>query len=273
MLFTELMLNFINSKDTLWNCLFNPQINWKKMLSGIMKWECASKEYEHLWYVFSYIKILICFPVIKYLCECGEEKTKVRRGLIAILVIVRISNEIQHFIFGGAKLVIYAPFTDIMIAYILLGYEFRHNEKLKSKNRMVLFIIYVVSNLIIWGLNALDMKINEVENYYHSAGSFFILISSCALFALIKSYDLNKLSDKINNIILFIGSKTFGIYLVHYMIVKKIKSSGIVKRLQYNVLLEYILTIIIVLFLSFFIICTIDFMKRIFKNQVRFHNN
>ena len=251
MIFTELFLEYINSHSTILNVVSNPYIDWNGLIKGIMRWECARDEYAHLWYVFSYVKILICFPVIRYICCEEKEKTYVRRILIVLLVITRLSVEIQHLFFDRTYLIIYAPFSDIAIGYVLIGYEFKHYWKdIKQINKLICLFIYVTANLGIYILNRLDMSINEVENYFHSAGSVGIIISSCMLFAMIKHCSwVNTSKNILYNIVSFAGSKTFGIYLIHYMIIRKIKTLGVVKHLQWNPIFEYVLIFLAVYFI------------------------
>lgn len=249
-------------------CIANPYIDWKNFWTKIGHWTYVRSESGHLWYVFEYVKIIICFPIMQILCKNSKYENFARRFAIGLLILSRLSDDLQHLVLGGSQLMIYTPFKEMAIAYVLIGYEFKINfYKVKERiNTILLLCIYILSNLAIWFLDILDERINDTINYYHVQDSFFIIISSCALFfVLLKNINTNRFSEKVRDWVLFISDKTFYIYLIHNMIIRKIQTLGLVKlKLHFNPFIEYIMVVLTVFLFSLLVASAYAYIKNKF---------
>ena len=118
--------------------------------------------------------------------------------------------------------------VDREILYVFLGYElFVHKDKLKNIKVLLLSSIgFLIINFIRYKIEAKYMSINSFtdivgrENFIDWRYTSLSIISGILLFTGIYAVQIkNKIFEKI---ILWLSDKTFGIYLIHYLILVKV---------------------------------------------------
>ena len=206
---------------TLWNYIFNISAT---CLCG------------HLWYIGTYIRFIIFFPLLAFICEDKPEKNIVRRTYIVLsalnIIILDIAYLLQSDFIDFSKVVL-----DNYFLYLFLGnelYLFLHNKNNKPHKSIFfagisLYIIGNISKTILqywalrqWGTN--------IKLWYMGLECFPAYISSCGLF--LTFYLLKNINWKLNEVWYFLGKYSFYIYLCHFIVIKKLQTLNIQSTLM-----------------------------------------
>lgn len=183
----------------------------------------------HLWYIISYIKIVIWIPILWLICKEDDNSKLARRMVIGFGIISMIIADIQRFITLPIGIINVFNIVDIDILYVLLGYElFVHKDKIKNNKKVCLIsgLLFVLINVARYKI---EMQYMVLNNFYEITGrESFVdwkntalnLISAISMFMVIYSFDIK--NEKLSKIINWIADKTFGIYLIHYLLLAKI---------------------------------------------------
>ena len=276
-LFAQVFYMYIINKESFKWCLKNSFYNFN--IQGIVRTVLTGNlEYinslcEHLWYIFSYIKIIIWVPIIWLLCKEEKNSILARRIIIGFGVISAIIIDIQKFItipiIGNIRVY---ELVSREILYVLFGYElFIHKELIKNNKKVFLFssIIFIFTNILRYKVEQHYMVINHFYNIIGRVNfiewqySILSMISGISLFSLLYSI-LTIKSEKTKKIILFISNKTFGIYLIHYLLLAKVDLYKFDKLGKlYQELIYLILSISITFISSLIIVALINKLKEI----------
>ena len=233
-LFTQVFYMFIINKESFVWCIQNivNNINPVLILKGIVTGNMATINglCEHLWYVLTYMKIIIWIPLLWLICKEEKNSILARRIAIGTGLLGAVITDIQRFAqlpeIGILKVF---NIVDRSILYVLLGYElFVHKDKLKGNKKVFLLsnIVFMFINFIRYKIEVQYMVINSFtdivgrETFIGWKDTCISIISGISMFMAIYSLQIN--NEKLNKIITWIADKTFGIYLIHYLIIAKV---------------------------------------------------
>ena len=191
----------------------------KKIFSG--------KVYSHLWYLFMLTGLYLITPVIR-----GFVRNSARTVIfysIALLFSIQVVLPYLTSEITAAESLIKAfrlsPFADYLL-YYLAGYYINTFE-IKKLKRLTLYSVAFTAMIII-------VVISDVVSFrqgtpYTIYGYFSIgtSLTAFAIFLLMKQAERFLSSDIIRSVISFISPLTFGIYLLHFIIIKKFSEFGI----------------------------------------------
>ncbi|MBQ7743824.1 MAG: acyltransferase [Lachnospiraceae bacterium] len=279
--------DYLISIATFSDCLRN--ISIEKICSSLLasfssfSTESLPGTAAHLWYVYSYFYIILVYPVTYLILKKAPEAfTYV--VLIAITILMILNDYYSYY--GDS---IYYKFFEIVrkpVYYSAVGYVLYHkimkpmvdartSENIDKKELIINKKLFVLS-IIIYIVTFILLYKTQV-GYYLGTNNGYVYTSWLSLYSLILSicfvliiYNINVdlfVSEKVKKTILFVSSKTLGIYLIHYLIIAKLVSIGFqeffTKKLPtvfhhfvYNVFYSaFIFTV------SFVIIAIIDFIK------------
>lgn len=232
-LFSQIFYMYIINKESITWCLKNSfnNLNIVGTLKCLVTGNTANINSlcQHLWYIFAYIKIIIWIPILWLVCK--EEKTSklARRIIIAFGILSSIVTDAQRFVILpkiGAMEVF--ELVDREILYVLFGYElFVHKDKLKNKKVFLLSTIgFFIINFVRYKIESKYMSINSFtdivgrENFIDWRYTSLSIISGILLFTGVYAFEIkSKIFEKI---ILWLSDKTFGVYLIHYLILVKV---------------------------------------------------
>ena len=187
-------------------------------------------------------------------------------GVVALLI-----RDVQRFVtlpIGEAKVF---EMLDMDVLYVLFGYElFLHKDKIKNNKKLCIIsvIAFAVTNILRYKL---EMQYMINNHFYEIAGRVsFVewrytalnIVSAIAAFMAIYSFDIK--NEKLSNIINWVADKTFGIYLVHYLLLAKIDLYKFDKigKLAYEII--YLVVGLIVIFtLSLLITCLLKWICKL----------
>lgn len=225
----------------------------------------------HLWYIFEYLKIILWLPILSLFCSKTKKDEKIRRYVITIGLIYMLLNSVQMFLTGTTE---YTPFiiSTTAIIQVLIGYElsikekslFANNKNKTMKVGIVLFVIGITARFLLQIF--LYNKFLNPEYLLHT-GRITNITSSLGIFLFIKSIQIN---EKLHNIIKYIASNTFYIYLIHYPLIMKLDSIGIkeiiLRKFSTNFIDEFLFNLVyamIIFFICFVIIIIIKQLKKV----------
>ena len=173
---------------------------------------------SHLWYIGTLIQCYLLFPIFKFICRPGKYEQYVRWMLLGLGFILIILNKTISM-FGIVWNVWWTSPIDIWAWYILLGFEVKmFTQRHKSKG-------WCYSGLVLWGIAVavlfvlsyyIDyMQDGILDKSFLNASSIFCVMQAIGMFVFLLNIEIPK---KIHSIVLNIGNKTFGIYLLHVFV-------------------------------------------------------
>lgn len=201
----------------------------------------------HLWYIYVLLGLYLITPIIKIIMK-NSSKNLIYYFLILWFINGPIINLLDHLF----NLNIFFDFAiDDFIGYFILGYVLRITN-FSNKALYSIYTLAIICLFITFYGTYYDTVNNDgtfVGFYYHYV-SPNITIISIAVFLLVKNLNIESL--KINSIIQFISSKTFGIYLIHVVFLKILNNYFDINYASFNIvfsvplisLLTFILCII-----------------------------
>lgn len=273
-IFAQIFFMFILNKQPIEWCFKNAFINlnlrgiFRTILTGNV--EHINSLCAHLWYIFSYLKITLWIPVLWLICKEDQNSKLARRMIIVFGVLATIINDIQRFaclpIIGKVNAF---QMVDLDILYVLLGYElFVHKDKIKNNKK-----ICVISAIAFAAINVIRYKIEMnymvLNNFFEITGretfadwryTSLSFISATSLFMFLYSFDIK--GEKLSKVINWIADKTFGIYLIHYLLLAKIDlyKFDAIGNLVYE-LIYLAIGLVVIFTASLLIVCLLRLIK------------
>lgn len=213
---------------------FNIITKLKVVFQNLWMWKNGFPSYEHSWYVYIYMLLMVAFPALKGVVTFAEQvrhrKYVIICGMIVFLTINDLSHNhiasFSHYMFNG--LCAASLFT-------LIGHYLYQSRMRFQKKRYVFItpLIFTASTLIREMIQqnrgANDMSIM----YWYSL--FGVITASCVLIFCIALIP-NKKATRCNKLICYLASYTFHIYLLHVLFIKIFDSTGISEDLENMIL-------------------------------------
>ena len=198
-------------------------------------WATPVAHTGQLWYIFSYIFVMICFPLIKAFVDRIDKTHKEKSFLLISFGILLLNdfanNQFAHFNHSVIGALVPA------IILIIWGHIFYKNKdkilkKFKSRYFLLAFFALVILRTIMLALNYElgDGNLDRSILYWFSC---FSLLTVTSIFLFLegtpKKITKNKL---INWLILKTASYTFLIYLLHELTIDFLKKSNTFSTIQ-----------------------------------------
>ena len=269
LLISNIFQKFIINQESLLYCIKNISINnFKKIAYCILTGDLSGIQVAaHLWYIFSYVQIMVLFPLIILLCNNNKESNLARRLLMILCTINIVLIDIQKFISFPIENFRILNIIDEKILAVLIGYELYCMKNIIKSKKIVGFvglIIFILINILRYKAEMQYMILNHIvkEEAFITWNTSFGFISAICLFIAIYSLDIKNYT--FSKIITYFSALTFGIYLIHYMIIAKIDIYKFEKISTFKFELLYmILATTLVFFISSIIIGTLKKIKKL----------
>ena len=193
----------------------------------------------HLWYIYSYIIIILTYPITRYILT--KMPKWVGYIILVILTICMVIND--YYLFYGDPTynkifqIIHKPIYYSAWGYVLYNDIIKKYIDSKDVNDKKLIInkrIFIIA-IITYAITFVSLFFTQV-NYYLGTNNGYVYTSWLSLYSLVLTtafilaiYNINIdrfLNDKTNKFVYFLSSKTLGIYLIHYLIITKFISIG-----------------------------------------------
>lgn len=232
-IFSQIFYEFIVNHETFMHCLQNWKlyINLPGITEAILK---ADTSYlkgicDHLWYIFTYVKIVIWIPVLWLVCKNEKIPNLARRIMIILQFIHMLLIDIQRFITLPIGQISSITLIDFEIIYVLLGYEmFLRKDSIRGnkKLRLISFVMFILLNSLRYKLEQQLMILNSYTDILGRATlvewRYTVLNVFTGIFTFAFFYSFDITSERLQKFLKWVSDKTFGIYLVHYLIIAKV---------------------------------------------------
>ncbi|MBR1884228.1 MAG: acyltransferase family protein [Clostridia bacterium] len=175
---------------------------------------------ESYWYLYTYLAYLLMLPIIRKFVK--EMSQKEYLYMIILFAIINILPIIDFLIFQGKAAHngnFYFFITTSYLFYPMIGYFIDNKLDRKYFNRKKLIIMIIASCIsIIISCLMTNYKCNLLNTWEEDTSQTFFnnlsFIPTITLFYGIKMLVMDrKMSERLTNIIAFVGSTTFGLYL------------------------------------------------------------
>lgn len=171
--------------------------------------------YYHLWYLYMILGLYLFTPCLRAYVNSSTQKER----LITLISIFVISSIYDIFIgLPGIIIAIFLPY----IGYFICGYHLRimDYKKLSMRCLLIIFFSSIVVIAIVTGFLTINIETKKsylLYNYFSPP----VIIMSISLFIILSNLKEinNPINSKINNIINKLSPTTFGIYVIHPIII------------------------------------------------------
>ncbi len=263
LIFADIFSKFLVNQATFMECIRNIGIqNVQDIIYCILKGNVREfvPSAIHLWYIFDYIKIILWFPILRCICQdCKEAKYARRIAIVLSIGSIGIEEIQKFFTLSIGKIEIFS-IIDAKLLLVLLGYEiscYKDTIKNNKKIGIVAFLCFIVVNSVRYKLEMQYMIVNHLvkEEAFINWDTLFGIISAVSLFIAVYTIEIN--NKTLSSIITWISGMTFGIYLIHYLVIAKIDLFKFEKISTIKFEMLYMIVGIITIFFMSLVICWI----------------
>ena len=223
---TQFIYPWICSGSILGGITFD--ISWKDVGASIIQQNAGNLPgCFHFWYIFSYIKWILFYPLLKWICQEGREQSFCRWLLIILQVVAVLANNVK--LIYNIPLNVYS-LVDTSILLGTIGFEIRCNKNVIKGNfriRIASLIIFMGTNFFRFVAQKKLYSIDINNGCYINWDSIFGIVGATAIFCFIYSWGFDNINTRVKNMIMFISNRTFTIYLFHVIIYFKCSSIGL----------------------------------------------
>lgn len=207
--------NYLNGNG--WHFILHSKDDYKWILNSLLIWTNPVDRLGHFWYLYVYILLMLCSPVIAAFIKYLEEDTKREKLFLVLTFLLLVWNDLsnnqmgrfEHHAFAGA----FPAAIESVWGYLLYKYRDR------MRKRRYIFI----SVGAFLGLNVLRMAIQLGRYHRIQDTATYILywFSSigllCAICVIVFSFAAihSRKATVVNRVICWLASYTFSIYLLH----------------------------------------------------------
>lgn len=228
MLLIRLLSPWIHNECGFAQCITHLQFDYKEYVKSILNWSSGGGDSGYLWYLFTYLQIVMLVPIMKFFCRedlSGHSCEKVRFYVIGINLFGMILKDAAVFI----RVPVSGPYRILTLPAMMTvaGYTiYAKREQLKG-NRKVGWLFLggaVTIELIRWRLQLILLadSMNNV-NYLMYNTSFAFIVTACVVI-FIMTLDIKQ--NWLKKILPITGKKTFAVYLIHYPILCFLDARG-----------------------------------------------
>lgn len=229
------------------------------------------KGHYHMWYLIMIVGIYMITPITK---KIVEDKNIMKYFLILSLVFAIIIPQIfvlfSAFKIKGNSILNYwwsnlnFHFALGYVGYFILGY-YLNNKVSNKKDKLISCILMTI------GFGSTFIISVICTRYFESITNFFdnlsinVLLESAGIFIFIKETFNKKVSLKMEKIIRKVSKNSFGVYLVHPLIIEILKFNFGITTLSWNPIISIIIITIVVTVISYIISAVLNSIPKVNK--------
>ena len=207
--------NYLNGNG--WHFILHSKDDYKWILNSLLIWTNPVDRLGHFWYLYVYILLMLCSPVIAAFIKYLEEDTKREKLFLVLTFLLLVWNDLsnnqmgrfEHHAFAGA----FPAAIESVWGYLL----YKYRDRLRKRR----YIFISVGAFL--GLNVLRMAIQLGRYHRIQDTATYILywVSSigllCAICVIVFSFAAihSRKATVVNRVICWLASYTFSIYLLH----------------------------------------------------------
>lgn len=217
----------------------------------------------HLWYLYMLVGLYISVIFLKKVIKNSSKKELqifILIGFIYSILIPTMANFPAFAIYKVFSSKMYLNIFSCYFMYLVLGY-YIHTYNVEKKYRFVIYALAIVSLILTYTvtktLSLSDGKINETLYRNSSINVFFV---SLGLFLFFKNAGFEKMKDKYKDYASKLVSKTFGIYLVHQIVINVLNKIGFNLKM-FNVFGSTLVVVFVCFVISLVFVMVVDKIK------------
>ena len=207
--------NYLNGNG--WHFILHSKDDYKWILNSLLIWTNPVDRLGHFWYLYVYILLMLCSPVIAAFIKYLEEDTKREKLFLVLTFLLLVWNDLsnnqmgrfEHHAFAGA----FPAAIESVWGYLL----YKYRDRLRKRR-----YIFISAGAFL-GLNLLRMAIQLGRYHRIQDTATYILywFSSigllCAICVIVFSFAAihSRKATVVNRAICWLASYTFSIYLLH----------------------------------------------------------
>ncbi len=210
------------------------------------------KEYYHLWFLYYLIGLYLYIPILKVFIKNSSLGLQIYFVILFITAsaIFPILIELRHIDIPN-----YLAMMQGYAGYLVLGFLLMQVKITKKVIFLALAFIAAGSLITIYGTYYLSLKSSAFNGFFYSGLSISTILQTCGWFILIKyiSEEKVKKTSYISSFFIYLGITSFGIYLIHPIIMWVIEEKiGLPLSVAYYIPVLSIITLIISFVIVYF---------------------
>lgn len=175
----------------------------------------------HLWFVYVILGLYLFVPIIRKWIKVASQKE-----ILFFLVIWVISMLFQYTFFKSYKPHIDLRYFSGYLGYMVLGYYLLKTKNNYLNKRFFAIGLIVIGHLItILGTYFLTVKTSSFNNTFYVYLTLNVFFSATGVFLFFKNFSVK--NTFILRIIAFISKHSYGIYLIHILILVLMSNMGL----------------------------------------------
>ncbi len=218
--------------------IINEKERYLFFLKNLLLWRNGFPAYEHSWYIYVYMLLVLAFPALKgvvtYTDRAPKRKYVLVCGILAFLAINDLSRNqlasFDHHMFNGLSAAAFITF---------IGYYLYQSRSFFQRKR---YLVIAPAVFLMMNLTRETVQLHRESAgygddisimYWYSV--FGVIAASCILIFCIALIP-NRRATMCNKLICNVASYTFPIYLIHVLIYRTLERTGLTGRLQNGIL-------------------------------------
>ncbi|MBK9454944.1 MAG: acyltransferase family protein [Bacteroidetes bacterium] len=194
-------------------------VEWSTLYS-VMKNPFTGPVYDHLWFLYMIVGMYLVTPFLRRIIPVLR-----KQDLYYLLGLWVFSNVFLPLVYNYTtfKLGLSIPVVTSYLGFYVLGYylmQYQFNAKQIKIAWITFAVSYIVNILLVW----MDSNQHDkVDIFYLSHHRPAIFVQAVAAFILLEHYAMKafaNFSEKKYKLLAYLGSVTFGIYLLHPLIIE-----------------------------------------------------
>ena len=224
---------------------------------AFLKFYCLSIDYcNHLWFLFTLLFLNCFYPIAEKFVLQKDDKRYNLYYLSCLLVLLTCSQ--SYFLVGrlhGLK-----GFLPCSYAYAILGYfilsmkAYVHGKRVAIMVLIISISFQVLHNYLVSIYPFMQRMGSPYDLVFSGYSSIWTILAACSFI-----YLISQLRLKSNSFINFLSDNTFGIYFIHFIVIRALRCYT---NLQQNPIAVFVVTIVITLSLVY-IMSRNKYLKRI----------
>lgn len=234
MLCTQLLSGWIMNEATLAECLVHPSVDFAGIFKSFVTLNFLEGEYcSHLWYVTSYLRIVIILPLLRLLTPDTPLSAKVCRWFLFINVTGMLVTDLQALLPPAAGTAGIFMIFDVSATYVVAGYVVYKYHRLFQNNMRyrILFLAGMAGIQIIrFGLQCVLFGRSLENNYFYYWNTTVSLVFSVCFAGFFLTFPEGA-GHPWQKIVSCLGAKTYFIYLCHIAVYTFLDHRGVRSRI------------------------------------------
>jgi len=224
MFLTYLFAPFIKCDKSFIQCLTAPEIDFCGFITDVFSWGGGIRESlaSHLWYIFTYLQLVLAYPLLKPLYTKDDRYRKYRWYIMAFIFANQIIMDLNMTGLISLLPIQISPFMLYTTPAMLLmaGAELsmmmprlKKSSRLKEV-RICALIVFAATLAFRFMLQKEVFRLNSTQDFYIYWNCAFATVESIAFILFVLSFDFR--GNRPVQTLARAGKYTFFIYLLHY---------------------------------------------------------